>query len=122
MPHWRALVDSRFLNHAALDGKDCTVTIRDIKLISVETNIGKGNKAHFFFEGKEKPALMGVACMSAIAKLYGDDYKGWIGKRITLYPTVIELKAGPTGTIRVRPKIPNATGKPETQREPGGEG
>ncbi len=122
VPHWRALVDSRFLNHAMLDGKDCTVKIRDIKLAMVETNTGKGNKAHLYFEGKEKPMLAGVTVLSSIAKLHGDDYKGWLGKSITIYPTVIETRTGPTGTIRVRPKILDAkAGKAET-RAPGEEG
>lgn len=120
MPHWRALVDSRFLNHAALDGKDCTVKIRDIKVAEVETNIGKSNKAHMFFDGKQKPMLCGVTVLSTIAKLYGDDYKGWIGKSITIYPTVIETTKGATGALRVRPKAPGA--KAEPAREPGGEG
>lgn len=120
MPHWRALVDSRFLNHAALDGKDCTVKIRDIKMAEVETNIGKGNKAHMFFDGKQKPMLCGVTVLSTIAKLYGDDYKAWIGKSITIYPTVIETTKGATGALRVRPKVPSA--KPESAREPGDQG
>jgi hypothetical protein len=120
MPHWRALVDSRFLNHAALDGKDCTVTIKTIKLAMVETNTGKGNKAHIYFENKEKPMLCGVTVLAAIAGMYGDDYNGWIGKRVTLYPTIIETRTGPTGTIRIRPKIP-AAAKP-SDRQPGSEG
>lgn len=122
MPHWRALVDSRFLNHAILDGKDCTVTIRAIKLAEVETNIGKSNKAHIFFEGREKPMLAGVTVLAAIASLYGDDYAGWIGKRITIYPTVIQTTKGATGTVRVRPKRPEAKGKQDVQGEPGSNG
>lgn len=60
VPHWRALVDSRFLNHAALDGKDCTVEIASIKMAMVETNTGKGNKAHVFFKGKATVAHVAV--------------------------------------------------------------
>jgi predicted transcriptional regulator len=124
MPHWRALVDSRFLNHAALDGKDCTVTIRAVSMAEVIGENGKkSKKAHLFFEGKEKPMLAGVTVLATIASMHGDDYLGWVGKRVTLYPTIIELAKGPTGAVRVRPVKPQpAKGGKQEPAEPGSNG
>lgn len=109
VPHWRSLVESKYLSHFELQGKDCSVTIRSIRLQEVVGTGGKKNKkAVITFDGKEKAAVFGVTCLKAIAGIYGDDYEHWIGKRITLYPTTTEASGATVGTIRVRPTAPAA--------------
>jgi hypothetical protein len=75
-----------------------------------------------FFEGREKPMLCGVTVLSAVAKLHGDDYKLWPGKRITIFPTIVSTPKGEVGAIRVRPKIPDAPKGGKQEREPGADG
>lgn len=107
MPHWRSLVESKYLSHFDLQGRDCTVTIAAIKKDDVVGAGGvKSKKAVVRFEGKEKSAVMGVACLSAIASMYGDDISQWPGKRITIYPATTEASGKAVGTIRVRPSMP----------------
>ncbi len=107
MPHWRSLVESKYLSHFELRGNDVTVAIKSVRLSEVVGSGGKkSKKALLTFEGKEKGMVAGVTCLSAIAGIYGDDYDQWIGKRITLYPTTTEASGKVVGTIRVRPTAP----------------
>lgn len=109
MPHWRSLVESKYLSHFELQGRDVTVTIKSVRMSEVIGSGGKkSKKALLSFEGKEKAMVAGVTCLSAIAGIYGDDYDGWIGKRITLYPTTTEASGKTVGTIRIRPTAPAA--------------
>jgi hypothetical protein len=108
MPHWRSLVESKYLSHFELQGRDIPVTIKSVRMSEVIGAGGKkSKKALFMFEGKQKGAVMGVTCMKAIASLYGDDYDNWIGKRITLYPATTEASGETVGTIRVRNVAPS---------------
>lgn len=126
VPHWRALINSKYLNHAALDGKHCTVTIREVrKLVPIVGEKGReDSRSLLFFEGKDKPLVVGVKVCAMIASMHGDDYTGWIGKRITIYPTIEEMQKGPTGCVRVSPKKPDDVkgGKKAEAPEPGSDG
>lgn len=103
VPHWRSLVDSRYLSHFELSGRDVTVTIRSVKLADVIGSGGKkSKKALVMFDGKSKGMVMGATCLKTIASIYGDDYERWIGQRITLYPTTTEAGGETVGTIRIR--------------------
>lgn len=109
MPHWRSLVESKYLSHFELQGRDVTVTIKSVRMSEVIGSGGKkSKKALIAFEGKEKGMVAGVTCLSAIAGIYGDDYDKWIGQRITLFPTTTEASGKTVGTIRVRPTAPTA--------------
>ena len=120
MPHWRSLVDSKYLSHFELQGRDVTVTIKSVRLSEVIGTGGKeSTKALFMFEGKQKGAVMGVSCMKSIASMYGDDYDNWVGKRITLYPTTTEASGETVGTIRVRNTVPGGSAaRPAGRSEP----
>jgi hypothetical protein len=107
MPHWRSLVESKYLSHFELQGRDCVVVIKSVRLSDVIGSGGvKSKKALVMFEGKQKGAVMGVSCLSTIAGIYGDDYDRWIGQPITLYPTTTEASGKTVGAIRVRPTAP----------------
>ena len=55
------------------------------------------------FENREKLLLLNKTNARAIANAYGDDEESWIGKQITLYPTVCLFNGDPnTPCIRVR--------------------
>ena len=124
MPHWRSLVDSKYLNHTELQGKDCSVRI---KATSFDEVIGSGGKKSkkglLWFHDKQKAMVCGVAVLSTIASIYGDDIANWPGKWITLYPTTTEASGKTVGTIRVRPTAPKGKqAEPKDEREPGGAG
>jgi hypothetical protein len=120
MPHWRSLVESKYLSHFELQGRDVTVTIKTVQLDTVIGSGGKkSRKALLHFVGKSKGMVAGVTVLKAIASLYGDDYAGWSGKAVTLYPTTTEASGETVGTIRVRPMAPSGKPLAVVEREPG---
>lgn len=123
VPHWRSLVPSKYVSHYDLKGRDCTVTIKAIKLADIVGSGGKkSQKALVTFNEAEKGMVMGATCLKTIAGMYGDDYDTWVGKRITIYPTTTEASGETVGTIRVRPQKPAEKKAEEKAREPGQEG
>jgi hypothetical protein len=107
VPHWRSLIESKYLSHFELQGHDVTVTIRSIAMSEVIGAGGKkSKKAVVMFQGKQKGMVMGATCLKTIARIYGDDTDGWLGKPITIYPTTTEASGETVGTIRIRPTAP----------------
>lgn len=129
MPHWRSLVESKYLSHFELAGRDVTVTVKSIALSEIIGAGGKkSKKALVMFQGKQKGMVMGATCLKTIARIYGDDTDAWLGKPITVYPTTTEASGETVGTIRVRPNRPTGSSTArgsappaEQQREPGGD-
>jgi hypothetical protein len=125
MPHWRAMMDSDWLRHVDIEGKEPTVTIT--RVVGGElTNVGgkKARKPILYFEGKEKPLAIGATIGKTIERMYGPKTEDWIGKRITLFTTTTNAMSGEiVGCIRVRPTVPVGKGQkaPVTPapREPG---
>lgn len=116
--HWRNGFDSRFLRHTALNGKPMTVTIVDIGNLK-SSRVVKREGAAPELQTKsqrliklaefDKKWATNITNCEIIETLYGADMHGWIGKRITLYPTKTR---GPTGgmvdCMRVRDQVPVA--------------
>ena len=128
VPHWRSLIESKYLSHFELNGRDVSVTIKSVVLADVVGTGGKkSKKALMMFEGKQKGMVAGATVLKTIARIHGDDYAQWVGKRITIYPTTTEASGETVGTIRVRPTAPAAPGRQAApaapqQREPGDDG
>lgn len=134
VPHWRSLVESKYLSHFELGGRDVTVTIKSITLSEIIGAGGKkSKKALVMFQGKQKGMVMGATCLKTIARIYGDDTDTWIGKPITIYPTTTEASGETVGTIRIRPTAPaprdgaarpapRAAEPPPGERQPGDDG
>jgi hypothetical protein len=126
VPHWRSMIDSKYLSHFELQGRDVTVEITSVKKSEVIGSGGKKSmKALLTFRGKQKGMVAGVTVLKTIAGMYGDDTDRWTGQKITIYPTTTEASGAVVGTIRVRPTPPAASG-PVTKslgtapmREPG---
>jgi hypothetical protein len=81
-PMW----DSNWLHAVDLQGKDVVVTIENIERGEVWNGKKITQEWVFSFIGKQKTFIANKTNLRTIASLYGDG-KGWVGKRITLYPT-----------------------------------
>lgn len=136
MTHWKSLMDRKYLFAFDLEGKDRTLTIERVVAGELEGEKGRKTKKPlcYFAESKSgKPLALNATNSKAIAKLYGNDIEGWVGKRITLYPTTTEMGGETVECIRVRTRVPpeprgrsvepapNETQAPEP-REPGSDG
>lgn len=109
MTHWRKLTprNTDYVAAEDLNGKDCTVTISDVKPGNIKGEGGRSaRKALVFFQGKEKPLVANATNCKTIASMYGNDVEAWKGRRITLYPTNVQMGGETVEAIRVRPQIP----------------
>lgn len=114
MTNWKALAkpDSPYFGEQDFTSPDeiKTVTIASHQVEQVQNESGKSRKGVLRFREGVKPLILNVTNGKTIAKLYGKDADGWIGKRIALYfdPNVRfgrELVGG------VRVKAPAAQGE-----------
>ncbi len=62
-----------------------TVTVASHNIEQVQNESGKSRKGVLRFKENVKPLILNVTNSKTIAKLYGKDADGWIGKRIALY-------------------------------------
>lgn len=127
--HWKSLMDREFMYAFDLQGKDVTVTIDRIVGGELTGPGGKKSKKPlcYFRESKSgKPLALNATNCKAISAMYGNDTDGWIGKRITVYPTTTQMGGDTVDCIRVRPGVPKESkqaGKNgEEVREPGADG
>ena len=120
MPHFRTLYDDReYLFAHDLLGRDVTVKIEKVWGAEVTGEGGlKAKKPIVKFVGKDKKLVLAVTNAKTIATLYGNEINNWIGKSVTLYPTVTSLKGQEVDCIRIRNREPVATA-PERERQPG---
>jgi hypothetical protein len=104
---WRSMFDREFLGAWDLGGKDVTVTIAKVEAqILVAQGNKKNKKPVIHFEGKEKGMVLNKTNSKIVAAMYGNDTVNWLGKRITLYPTLTTFGNESMECIRIRPLIP----------------
>jgi hypothetical protein len=109
MPHWKSMMDRDYLFAFDLQGRDCTVTIAKVTGGEIKGTGGKKSKKPlcYFRESKDnRPLGLNSTNCKTIAAMYGNDTAGWIGKRITLYPTTTSFGSETVDCIRVRPGVP----------------
>jgi hypothetical protein len=89
---------SKFLKAADLDEQDMSVVIGRVEM---ET-IGTDRRMLLYFNGKDKALVCNKTNANSIAKAYGTDTDGWIGKPIVLFPTHVDYKGESVEAIRIK--------------------
>ena len=109
------LYPARFLKAGHLKGQKATVTISDVFLEELEGEKGPEQKAIITMAGKEKQLVLCKLNGLCIKAMFGASISGWIGKRITLWPTatIMPMKKGEE-CLRIwgSPDIPADIGLP----------
>lgn len=121
MPHWKSMTERDYLFAFDLQGKDVTLTIDRVVGGEIKGTGGKKSKKPlcYFREGQSgKPLGLNATNCKTIAAMYGNDTDNWIGKRITIFPTVTQFGGEEVECIRVRPRIPEAKGRNQQQNRP----
>lgn len=116
MAHWKSMMDRDFMFAFDLQGKDVTVTIDRVVAGELTGTSGRKSKKPlcYFREGRDKkPLALNATNCKAIASLYGNDTDGWVGKRVTLYPTTTQMGGETVDCIRVRPSKPPERAAPK---------
>jgi hypothetical protein len=107
---------SKYLQAFELDGKDLTLTIRRItgETIEGEQNRKARKPVLYFAEWKDGRGLvLNKTNAKTLIALYGPDYRQWIGKRMTLFPTTTKMAGEEVDAIRVRKRVPSAPQRAE---------
>lgn len=111
MSDYRTMFDKEHIGAWDLAGRDVVVEIAAVKA----GKVGHGNKASkkpiLSFRGKSKTMTCNITNASIIAQLYGNDTRKWVGKRVTLYPTLTSFGGKEVDCIRIRPQAPGANTK-----------
>lgn len=107
MPDYRVLYDKEHIGAWDLAGRDVTLTIESVKAgVLVGEGGKKAKKPIIKFVGKEKTFACNITNARTIAGMYGPKTEDWIGRRITIYPTMTQFGGKEMEAIRVRPTIP----------------
>jgi hypothetical protein len=113
MPNVNDMHPSNYLKASDLDDEDLTLTMKAVK----QESIGQGAQAEekwiLYFKGQDKGLVLNKTNTTTIAKLYGDDTDGWLGKRITLFATQVDFQGRQVDAIRVKNKAPKEAARPE---------
>lgn len=119
--HWRLMMTSDKLHAAELQGKDHDVEIERVAQGKYKDHRGQEiKKPDLYFKGKAKPLGLNATNAKTIAKLLGsNDVTKWIGRVITIYPTVTDAYGDQVECIRVRPKLPSNDNAQPTATENG---
>lgn len=105
------------LKAADLDGADVELTIASAEAKSFDD----GNKIAVTFLETEKTLICNKTNANRIASLYGKDYSKWHGKKVTLYPDMVDFRGETVEAIRVKITKQGSGGKPKflkTGQEP----
>lgn len=98
------LCPSPHLEAADLDGKDVPVTIRDVAFDEVGEE--RATKGCVFFEEFSRSMVLNRTNLKRLIAMHGNDTDGWVGQRITLYPSETDFAGRTVPCIRVREKAP----------------
>ena len=107
--HWRAMFDSRWLYAHDLNGKDVTLTISKVEkgeLLNQDQKTEHKPVLSFVEPKSNKRLVLNKTNAKTVATLYGNSVSGWVGKRITLYPTTTRAFGQTVDCIRIRPQVP----------------
>lgn len=99
---------SKYIKSGDITDDDLVVTISRVAIES----LGQGDKAEdkpiVYFSDNEKGLVLNKTNAHVISDLYGPETDAWVGKKIALYATEVEMGGVTTLGIRVRLRAPGA--------------
>jgi hypothetical protein len=105
----RLAKSSCYLRAYHLQGRDVPVQIEHAQREMVKSTDGTEKKMLvIYFAGKSLGLGLNNTNIDMVVSLHGKAVKGWIGKRITLFPTTCMAFGKRTDCIRIREKAPQA--------------
>ena len=82
-----SLYPGRFLKAGLFEGKQVTLTIKDVDLNELEGEDGKKLKAIVSFQETEMQLVTCKTNGLSIKAMFGNNLGDWVGKRVTLFPS-----------------------------------
>jgi hypothetical protein len=106
---WSELFPNRFLHADLLKGRKVTLTIKNLDMEVMESDKGKKSAVVAYFV--ERPLQLGTNKTNGfcLKRMFGNNPRGWIGKRITIFPTQTKFGHDVVDCIRIwgSPDIPS---------------
>lgn len=100
----KALIPSKYLEAADLQGKKVPVIIEAIRFADMPARV-KGGQAErrplFILRDKEKGWILNRTNLNAIAAIYGNKADAWIGKTVVIYSTKVDAFGSMKDAVRV---------------------
>ena len=92
----------RFLKAGNLDGKKVTLTIESVFHEKLEGDKGVELKVIMKFVGREMQLVVAKTNALCVREMFGPILKDWVGKRITLFESVVENPGALNGKPCIR--------------------
>jgi hypothetical protein len=105
---------SRFFKASDLDGPT-RLKIAAIK----QEEIGDDRKYAATFHGHDKALILNKTNAKTIAKMYGKNTRGWLGKPITLIATQCDFKGDMVDAVRVKFEQPQVVSQVKDELDSG---
>lgn len=103
--HWKKEFNYNYLGSYSLsEGKDRTVTIKQLKKEEVSDTNGKKSMCLVcYFTDSDKPMILNKTNCKTIERLYGTAFiEDWLGKKINLYSAKVKAFGEITEGLRIR--------------------
>jgi len=104
----REMFPSKYLKGEDLQGREVTVTIKEMKVerLGAGPDKDKEDKPVLYFERATKSLILNRTNALVIAELYGPETAAWRGKRVTLYSERLRAFGKTHDAIRVKAEKP----------------
>lgn len=98
--HYEKLFPGRFIKSADFDGKDVTLTVKNVRAEEIDDK----TKAIMRFEETKRELVLNRTNAEALRVCFGPQVEAWVGKRVTFFPATIKdpFGEGEISAIRVR--------------------
>jgi hypothetical protein len=98
-----------YIDGDQLGGRDVVLTIRDCRDEKLPGHDGRPVvKPLIVFQETSKCLILNKTNAKTVIKLYGKETAGWVGKKITLYPTTVKAFGEEYTAVRIRKDQPKA--------------
>lgn len=97
------LFPGRFIKAGEFKGKDVTLTIDKIHLEDLpQDKGGEKTRGIISFRESKKQWVLNRTNAECLKAMWGRDTKDWIAKRVTLFPTMVQVRGGKELAVRVK--------------------
>jgi hypothetical protein len=101
--HYKAMFKGDYIAAVEFGAKQPTLTIASVKLCKLEQEDGRQKeKGIIAFKETERGWVLNRTNATCLAALFGDETDNWIGKRITLFSTMVQVGRAKESGIRVK--------------------
>ena len=106
--HWKRLINPDYLGAYSLEsGEDMILTISAVKREMITGTGGKKEECPVcHWQENQKPMILNVTNMKAIAKMYGPYIENWAGKRVQIYASTTKFGGETVECLRIRKEPP----------------